>query len=112
MRVDRCDHDHLGCLRQEGEYVQAAAEFVGAEEVKGGYPEDDCFAIKRGKGWKDVVFKNHQIQLNGDAAFAMGSNNFARATTGDFITVEYTFGYKQNDVRLSSRFRRGSARRG
>ena len=131
----------LAAYARRGEYVQAAAEtagemygygkfnvflnskatkeigearscFVGAEEVKGGYPEDDCFAIKRGKGWKDVVFKNHQIQLNGDAAFAMGSNNFARATTGDFITVEYTFGYKQNDVRLSSRFRRGSARRG
>merc|ERR1711918_187112 len=71
--------------------------FVGAEamvndEFKG---EDAGFAINGGKGWKNVVFTNHQIDLNGETATAMGSYDFTCATTGDVATVEYTFGYKR-----------------
>merc|ERR1712147_441649 len=52
-------------------------------------------AINGGKGWKSVEFSNHQIDLNGDTAVAMGSYDFTCATTGDVVTVEYTFGYKR-----------------
>merc|ERR1712070_561691 len=62
------------------------------EKFKG---EDAGFAINGGKGWKKVVFKNHNIDLNGGEALAMGSYDFTCATTGDISTVEYTFGYKR-----------------
>merc|ERR1712176_1618119 len=57
---------------------------------------DAGFAINGGKGWKDVKFTNHQIDLNGNTAIAMGSYVFTCATTGDEVKVEYTFGYKKN----------------
>merc|ERR1740138_693411 len=59
--------------------------------------EDAGFAINGGNGWKSVVFTNHQIDLNGNTATAMGSYDFTDATTGDVVTVEYTFGYKRCD---------------
>jgi len=75
----------------------AMSYFVGADamdmdEFKG---EDAGFAINGGKGWSKVVFTNHQIDLNGATATAMGSYDFTCATTGDVATVEYTFGYKR-----------------
>jgi hypothetical protein len=75
----------------------AMSYFVGADamnmdEFKG---EDAGFAINGGKGWKKVVFKNHQIDLHGDVAIAMGSYDFTCATTKDVVNVEYTFGYKR-----------------
>jgi hypothetical protein len=75
----------------------AMSYFVGADamdmdEFKG---EDAGFAINGGKGWKKVVFTNHQIDLNGATATAMGSYDFTCASTGDVVTVEYTFGYKR-----------------
>merc|ERR1719453_2867189 len=69
--------------------------FVGGKVVDNGYAEDGGFAINGGKGWKNVVFTNHQIDLNGATATAMGSYDFICATTGDVVTVEYTFGYKR-----------------
>ena len=62
----------------------------------GNSDEDAGFAINGGKGWKEVVFANHQIELNADTAIAMGSYDFTCATTGDVATVEYTFGYKRS----------------
>ena len=69
----------------------------GGRRRRGGGDEDAGFAINGGKGWSDVVFTNHQIDYNGPAAVAMGSYLFTCATTGDKVTVEYTFGYKRND---------------
>merc|ERR1719428_2712506 len=71
--------------------------FVGGSAVPGGYDEDGGFAINGGKGWSEVVFTNHQIDLNGPVAIAMGSYTFTCATSGDDVRVEYTFGYKRND---------------
>jgi len=68
------------------------AEAMGMDEFKG---EDAGFAINGGKGWKKVVFSNHQIDLHGPVAIAMGSYDFTCATTGEIATVEYTFGYKR-----------------
>ena len=48
-----------------------------------------------GKGWKNVVFTNHQIDLHSEVAIAMGSYDFTDASSGDVVTVEYTFGYKR-----------------
>ena len=77
----------------------AMSYFVGADamnmdEYKG---EDAGFAINGGKGWSNVVFTNHQIDLNGPVAIAMGSYDFTDASSGDVVTVEYTFGYKRNE---------------
>jgi len=84
-------------FRPTGE--DAMSYFVGADAMsndkfKG---EDAGFAINGGKGWKDVTFRNHQIDLNGPTAQAMGDYVFTDATSGDKVRVEYTFGYKRND---------------
>jgi len=70
--------------------------FVGAKNVDGGIEEDGGFAINGGRGWSDVVFTNHQIDVNGNTAIAMGTYDFTDATDGSKTTVEYTFGYKKN----------------
>merc|ERR1711990_1158476 len=77
--------------------VEAMSYFVGADamgtdEFKG---EDAGFAINGGRGWKDVTFRNHNIDLNGPTAQAMGDYVFVDATTGDEVRVEYTFGYRR-----------------
>jgi len=79
--------------------ADAMSYFVGAEAMgndmyKG---EDAGFAINGGRGWKDVKFTNHNIQLLGDSAIAMGSYDFTAADDGSVATVEYTFGYQRNE---------------
>ena len=75
--------------------AEAMSYFVGAKAVDDGYKEDGGFAINGGKGWSNVVFNNHQIDLNGETAIAMGTYDFTCATTGEVSLVEYTFGYKR-----------------
>jgi hypothetical protein len=75
---------------------EAMSYFVGHGAVKGGYEEDVGFAVNGGKGWKNVVFRNHQIDFNGPIAIAMGDYAFTCASTGIKSTVEYTFGHKRN----------------
>ena len=84
-------------FRATGE--SAMSYFVGAEAMnddkyKG---EDAGFAINGGRGWSNVVFNNHKIDLNGPTAQAMGDYTFTDATSGDKVNVYYTFGYKRND---------------
>jgi len=74
---------------------EAMSYFVGGAAVENGYTEDAGFAINGGKGWASCVYDNHQIDLNGDVALAMGNYYFTCATTGDVAKVEYTFGYKR-----------------
>jgi hypothetical protein len=74
---------------------EAMSYFVGGDVVEGGYDEDAGFAINGGKGWSTVVFNNHNIELLGTKAVAMGYYVFTDATTNDQVTVEYTFGYKR-----------------
>eukprot|EP00928_Gymnodinium_smaydae_P068545 TRINITY_DN5171_c0_g2_i1.p1 TRINITY_DN5171_c0_g2~~TRINITY_DN5171_c0_g2_i1.p1 ORF type:complete len:187 (+),score=24.37 TRINITY_DN5171_c0_g2_i1:30-563(+) len=71
--------------------------FVGHKAVKDGYSEDAGFAINGGKGWSDVVFDNHKIEINGNVAIAMGNYYFTSAADGSEVKVEYTFGYKKFD---------------
>ena len=75
---------------------KAMSYFVGAQAVTDGIAEDGGFAINGGKGWSDVVFHNHQIDLNGNVAIAMGTYYFTSAADGSKTKVEYTFGYKKN----------------
>jgi len=75
----------------------AMSYFVGKDAVDQGYDEDAGFAINGGKGWSNVVFDNHQIDLNGNVAIAMGTYYFTSAEDGSKAKVEYTFGYKKND---------------
>merc|ERR1712087_903411 len=84
-------------FRATGE--EAMSYFVGAEAMKNDEfkGEDAGFAINGGKGWKSVVFRNHQIEMMGDSAIAMGDYIFTDATSGDEVRVEYTFGYRKND---------------
>ena len=76
---------------------QAMSYFVGSKAVSDGISEDGGFAINGGKGWSDVVFDNHQIDLNGNVAIAMGNYYFTSASDGSKTKVEYTFGYKKNE---------------
>jgi len=75
----------------------AMSYFVGHKDVEGGHTEDAGFAINGGKGWSDVVFNNHQIEVMGEVAIAMGNYYFTSAEDGSMTKVEYTFGYKKND---------------
>ena len=75
---------------------EAMSYFVGGNAVENGYAEDAGFAINGGKGFSNVVFKNHKIERNGQIAVAMGTYVFTCATTGEKSKVEYTFGYKHN----------------
>merc|ERR1712216_647638 len=76
-------------FRPTGE--DAMSYFVGADAMKNNKfkGEDAGFAINGGKGWKDVTFRNHKIDLNGPTAQAMGDYVFVDATTGDKVRVEY-----------------------
>jgi len=69
---------------------EAMSYFVG-----GKYEEDGGFAINGGKGWSECVYDNHQIEVKGDVAIAMGNYTFTCATTGADAKVEYTFGYQR-----------------
>jgi len=84
-------------FRPTGE--SAMSYFVGSEAMKDEKfkGEDAGFAINGGKGWSNVVFNNHKIDLNGPTAQAMGDYTFTDATSGDKVNVYYTFGYKRND---------------
>jgi len=75
---------------------EAMSYFVGGSAVDKGYDEDAGFAINGGKGWKDAVFDNHQIDCNGSTAIAMGEYTFTCNATDEEVKVEYTFGYKKN----------------
>jgi hypothetical protein len=75
---------------------EAMSYFVGGNAVDDGYKEDAGFAINGGKGWSEVEFDNHQIDLNGGTAIAMGTYWFTCATTGAKVKVEYSIGYKRN----------------
>ena len=74
---------------------EAMSYFVGGTNVENGYDEDAGFAINGGKGWEKVVFHNHNVQLLGTTATAMGYYIFTDATTKAEVKVEYTFGYKR-----------------
>lgn len=74
---------------------EAMSYFVGGNAVSGGYDEDHGFAINAGKGFSQVVFDNHKIDLNSEVAIAMGEYHFTCASTGQVSKVEYTFGYKR-----------------
>jgi len=76
---------------------EAMSYFVGGKAVDNGYAEDGGFAINGGKGWSDCVYDNHQIELTGETAIAMGNYFFTCATTGEKTKVEYTFGYRRCD---------------
>ena len=76
--------------------ADAMSYFVGHKAVKDGHKEDGGFAINGGKGWADVVFDNHQIEVNGNTAIAMGNYYFTSCADGSKTKVEYTFGYKKN----------------
>merc|ERR1712037_349832 len=75
----------------------AMSYFVGGSAVPGGYDEDAGFAINGGEGWSDVVFRNHQVELCGNTAIAMGTYYFTSAADASETKVEYTFGYKKNE---------------
>ena len=64
--------------------------------MNNGIAEDGGFAINGGQGWSSVVFDNHQIDLSGTVAIAMGNYYFTSAADGSKTKVEYTFGYKRN----------------
>ena len=75
----------------------ALSYFVGNSNVANGYAEDGGFAINGGKGWSAAVFENHQIEINGNVAAAMGNYYFTSADDGNVSKVEYSFNYKRTE---------------
>ncbi|CAE7363304.1 unnamed protein product, partial [Symbiodinium pilosum] len=75
---------------------QAMSYFVGCNAVDEGIPEDAGFAINGGKGWADVVFDNHCVNVIGEVAIAMGNYYFTSCADGSKTKVEHTFGYAKN----------------
>ncbi|CAE7465091.1 unnamed protein product [Symbiodinium sp. CCMP2456] len=75
----------------------ALSYFVGNANVANGYAEDGGFAINGGKGWSAAVFENHQIEINGNVAAAMGNYYFTSADDGNVSKVEYSFNYKRTE---------------
>eukprot|EP01063_Lacrimia_lanifica_P030814 TRINITY_DN496_c0_g1_i6.p1 TRINITY_DN496_c0_g1~~TRINITY_DN496_c0_g1_i6.p1 ORF type:complete len:430 (+),score=104.96 TRINITY_DN496_c0_g1_i6:543-1832(+) len=80
----------------------AMSYFVGGRRWRGNARrevylkgEDAGFAINGGRGWSEVVFRNHMISCDGLSAHAIGEYIFTDATSGDDVTVQYTFGYKR-----------------
>lgn len=73
----------------------ALCYFVGNE-----FTEDTGFAINGGKGWSNVLFKNHNIYIKDDIAIAMGVYTFTCASTKEPIDVEYTMGMKRYEGNL------------
>ncbi|CAE7229516.1 gapA, partial [Symbiodinium sp. CCMP2456] len=65
--------------------AEAMSYFVGHEAVEKGYAEDAGFAINGGKGWSDVVFQNHQIDISSKVAVAMGAYYFTSAAVRIFL---------------------------
>jgi len=76
---------------------EAMSYFVGGNVIEGGYDEDAGFAINGGKGWSDVQFDNHKIQLKAGVGLAMGNYYFTSMEDGSETKVEYTFGYAKCD---------------
>merc|ERR1719514_15176 len=74
-------------FRATGE--EAMSYFVGAEAMSAdAYKGEDAgFAINGGKGWSNVVFRNHQIETFGPVAHAMGDYVFTDATSGDKVRI-------------------------
>lgn len=75
----------------------AMSYFVGADALEHDKyaGEDSGFAINGGRGWKHVEFRNHQIELVGTGALAMGEYFFTDALSDKVVRVEYSFGYKR-----------------
>merc|ERR1711907_767102 len=82
-------------FRPTGE--DAMSYFVGGKVVDNGYDEDAGFAINGGKGWSECIYDNHQIELKGDVAIAMGNYYFTDMSDDSEVKVEYTFGYTRCD---------------
>ena len=75
---------------------EALSYFVGGKTIDNGYSEDSGFAINGGKGWSKCVYTNHQIEIVAhNVAIAMGTYDFTCSSSGNVITVEYTFGYRR-----------------
>lgn len=55
-------------------------------------PEDSGFALKE---WKEVIWENSAIKIEGDLAIAMG--NYYFIDKDQKLKVEYSFVYKRNE---------------
>jgi hypothetical protein len=77
--------------------ADAMSYFVGGKVVDGGYTEDAGFAINGGKGWKECIYDNHQVEIKNGVGIAMGNYYFTSAADDSKAKVEYTFGYMRCD---------------
>jgi hypothetical protein len=77
--------------------ADAMSYFVGGKVVDDGYDEDAGFAINGGKGWKECIYDNHQVEIKNGVGIAMGNYYFTSAADDSKTKVEYTFGYTRCD---------------
>ena len=68
--------------------ADAMSYFVGGKVVDNGYDEDAGFAINGGKGWKECIYDNHQVEIKNGVGIAMGNYYFTSAADDSKTKVE------------------------
>ena len=68
--------------------ADAMSYFVGGKVVDDGYDEDAGFAINGGKGWKECIYDNHQVEIKNGVGIAMGNYYFTSAADDSKTKVE------------------------
>ncbi|CAE7207291.1 JNK, partial [Symbiodinium sp. CCMP2456] len=81
--------------------ADAMSYFVGHKAVENGYVEDAGFAINGGKGWSDLVFENHKIDIAGDVAIAMGTYVFTNAAGWSHVVFRNRKNRSHDDVAIA-----------
>jgi hypothetical protein len=62
-----------------------------------GFEVPASFAVIGSKGWSDVEFENHQMEVTDNIAIAVGKCYLTCAETSGITEVEFTAGYKKDE---------------
>jgi len=83
--------------RKDTQFLPEAAEamsFIAGAKVN----DVARFAISGSKGWDKVKFDNHQIEVADNFAIAAGKCYLACAEKSGITEVDFTFGYKKDEI--------------
>ena len=77
--------------------AEAMAFIAGAKGDAQG-SEESSFAIIGSRGWSDVGFDNHQIEISDNVAIASGTCYLTSAETNGITEADFTFGYRKDEL--------------
>ena len=86
-----------------------AMAFIAGAKVDNAKEETSSFAIIGRKGWSDVGFDNHQIEITDNIAIASGTCYLTNAETSGITEADFTFGYKKDELGKVSIFFQNSS---